>query len=286
MALALAGTAWLLLSASPGGAATPVSWRPASLRPGDVALVIVPAVGDSVTVEGSLAGQALAFFRYADGVAALAAIDFEARPGRYDWTIAIVDKGRAARTMTGRVRIRPRRFDVERLTLPADRVDLDEESARRAEAEAERLRSLLHTVTGERLWRGRFTAPVAPSRPPTSFGARRIINGQPRSPHGGLDYAAERGTPVVAANSGRVALVADFFFPGQLVVVDHGFGLHTAYFHLDRISVAEGDLVDRGHPIGLVGSTGRATGPHLHFSAAIGPATIDPAALLRLHARD
>jgi len=91
---------------------------------------------------------------------------------------------------------------------------------------------------------------------------------------------------VVAANAGRVALVAEYFFPGRLVAVDHGLGLHTLYFHLDTVAVAEGDRVDRGQTLGTVGATGRATGPHLHFGAQLGGARIDPAALLALRLTD
>jgi murein DD-endopeptidase MepM/ murein hydrolase activator NlpD len=144
------------------------------------------------------------------------------------------------------------------------------------------LRALYATVTPERLWRGAFARPVGGSEPGTGFGARRVINGQPRAPHTGTDYAAPTGTPVVATNAGRVALVADFFFPGRLVVLDHGLGVYSLYFHLDRIAVAEGDRVGRGQPIGTVGATGRATGPHLHFGVHSGGARIDPATLLGL----
>jgi murein DD-endopeptidase MepM/ murein hydrolase activator NlpD len=165
-------------------------------------------------------------------------------------------------------------------------VDLDPETERRAVSEGERLRTLYQTITAERLWRGRFVRPVAGTEAPTGFGSRRIINGQPRAPHSGSDYAAERGTPVVAANGGRVALVADFFFPGRLVAVDHGLGLYTLYFHLDSVAVTDGELVDRGQYLGTVGATGRATGPHLHFGVQLAGSRIDPAALLSLDLRE
>jgi murein DD-endopeptidase MepM/ murein hydrolase activator NlpD len=113
-----------------------------------------------------------------------------------------------------------------------------------------------------------------------------VINGKPRAPHTGIDYAVERGTPVVAVNRGRVALVAEYFFPGRLVVVDHGLGLHTLYFHLDSVAVTDGEMVERGQPLGTVGATGRATGPHLHFGVQIGPARVDPAVLLSLDFRE
>ncbi len=103
-------------------------------------------------------------------------------------------------------------------------------------------------------------------------------------PHAGVDYTADTGTPVLAANRGRVALIGDFFFPGRFVVLDHGLGLYTLYFHLDRVDVAPGALVERGEPVGTVGATGRATGPHLHWGAQHNLVRIDPSALLSLTA--
>jgi len=161
-------------------------------------------------------------------------------------------------------------------------VDLDPDAERRAQGEAQRLTTVLSAASAERLWRGRFTRPVAGTEPGTGFGARRIINGRPRAPHGGIDYSAPLGTPIVAANTGRVALVGEFFFPGRLVVLDHGLGVHTLYFHLDSVAVGEGERVERGQTLGTVGASGRATGPHLHFGAQVGAARVDPAALLGL----
>ncbi|MBI1847518.1 MAG: M23 family metallopeptidase [Candidatus Rokubacteria bacterium] len=165
-------------------------------------------------------------------------------------------------------------------------VDLDPETERRAVAESERLQTLFRMTTAERLWRGRFVLPMAGKEPGTGFGARRVINGKPRSPHGGTDYPAPVGTPVVVANAGRVAAVGEHFFPGRLVIVDHGLGLYTLYFHLDQVAVAAGDRVDRGQPLGTVGATGRVTGPNLHFGVQVGPARVDPASLLSLDVRD
>jgi murein DD-endopeptidase MepM/ murein hydrolase activator NlpD len=161
-------------------------------------------------------------------------------------------------------------------------VDLDPETERRAVAESKQLAALYRTITPERFWRGKFTTPVAASGTGTGFGARRIINGQARSPHSGSDFSAPKGTPVVAVNAGKVALVGEFFFPGRLVVLDHGLGLYTAYFHLDTVAVAEGERVERGQTLGTVGATGRATGPHLHFGAQVAGARVDPTTLLGL----
>ena len=277
----------MLAAATPAVAADlHVVWHPAEPRIGDVAWMFVRSAPDASSVEGSVGGRPLHFFPYAGSFAALVGVDLEMQPGKHSWRLAVLEPGKEPVAIKGSVRIRPRHFQVERLTLPRAQVDLDPETERRAIAEGDRLKTLYRTISPERLWRGRFTRPVAGRDQPTGFGSRRILNGQPRMPHAGVDFTAPRGAGVVAANSGRVALVAEFFFPGRLVAIDHGLGLYTLYFHLDTVAVREDDRVDRGQPIGTVGATGRATGPHLHFGAQLGQARVDPAALLVLDFRD
>jgi murein DD-endopeptidase MepM/ murein hydrolase activator NlpD len=110
----------------------------------------------------------------------------------------------------------------------------------------------------------------------------RMITGQPRTPHNGEDIAAESGTVVVAMNDGIARLTVDHFFSGKGVLLDHGLGLYSMYFHLSEILVREGDPVARGQEIGKVGATGRATGPHLHWGVRLNGARVDPYALLQL----
>lgn len=272
----------LLLAAPADATRLHVTWRPVKARVGDVSWVYVTGAGEGASVEGSVDGRPLTFFPYATGWAALAGFDLELPAATYPWRIAVIEEGGAPTTVRGRLRVDRRAFRVERLTLPPKVVDLDPETERRVTGETERLRTLYRTVTPERLWRGRFTQPVATTKRAGGFGARRVINGQPRAPHSGSDYRAPLGTPVVAVNAGRVAVVADYFFPGKLVVIDHGLGLYTAYFHLDTVTVPAEAVVDRGQPIGTVGETGRATGPHLHFAVVMGGSRVDPAALFRL----
>ncbi|MDY6828817.1 MAG: peptidoglycan DD-metalloendopeptidase family protein [Pseudomonadota bacterium] len=111
----------------------------------------------------------------------------------------------------------------------------------------------------------------------SAFGLRRVFNGVPRRPHSGIDWAAPAGTPVVAPTAGEVTLVGDFFFNGKTVIVDHGSGLISLYCHLQSVQVEPGMLLGPGDRLGTVGATGRATGPHLHFSVNLNGVRVNPA---------
>jgi hypothetical protein len=256
-----------------------VRLSPERPRPGDVVLVRV--AGGPPGLEGEWNGQPLRFFPVPDGLAALVGVDLDTRPGPLGWrlTVPAPDGGRRAAAQ-GTVPIQPRQFETQHLTLPSAQVDLDPATLARVKAERAAMAAVLAAGGDERLWAGPFRAPVEGGRPTGGFGLRRVINKQPRSPHTGYDWAAPRGTLVVAANAGRVALVGDHFFAGRLVVIDHGLALFTLYFHLDETGVTTGERVQGGQPIGTVGATGRATGPHLHLGVSLGGARVDPMALL------
>ncbi len=168
-------------------------------------------------------------------------------------------------------------YSVQRLEIKdRRRVDLSPEDLARVRRE----NALIEKLWG-RQGEPRFSLPLgAPlENMPTGgrFGAKRIINGEPRSPHTGADYAVPEGTPVLAADNAVVALAGEFFFPGAAVFLDHGNGLISMYFHLRELFVEQGEAVSRGRPIGAVGSTGRSTGPHLHFGIRWQGERVDPA---------
>ncbi len=157
-------------------------------------------------------------------------------------------------------------------------------AAAAARIQRENARSRLVSLasrTRTRLWKGPFRLPRS-ARITSRFGAARVYNGEVKSRHTGTDFAGAVGAPVAAAGRGVVALVADFYLAGRAVYIDHGAGLVTAYFHLSRVDVAEGDTVVAGQSIGGVGQSGRVTGPHLHWVARYGIISVDPMSLLDL----
>ena len=164
---------------------------------------------------------------------------------------------------------------VRVLTLPKEMVELDRVTLERVRKESQVMKEVLGAPPFVPLWNGTFVKPLE-GEVVGVFGTRSIINGMNRSPHSGVDLRADEGTPVRSIQKGKVVLIADHFFSGRSVVVDHGGAIQSMYFHLEKTLVKEGEEVKKGQVIGLVGSTGRATGPHLHFGMRVNGARVDP----------
>jgi murein DD-endopeptidase MepM/ murein hydrolase activator NlpD len=172
-----------------------------------------------------------------------------------------------------------RKYLTQHITVPADKAELAPDQVERYEREREHLRRVLQTFTESDPASLALLQPVAGVRS-GSFGLRRVINGNPRSPHSGLDIVAAEGAPILSTAAGRVVDAGDYLFLGRTVVLDHGQGLLSLYAHLSAIDVAAGDRVAPGGTIGKVGATGRVTGPHLHFAVYLNATAVDPAIFL------
>jgi murein DD-endopeptidase MepM/ murein hydrolase activator NlpD len=210
-------------------------------------------------------------------------VDLEESPGVKEVAVTVGD-GSAGKPASakGRILVFSGGYPVQHLTVPRTFTELDAATLERVAREKAVLDRLWEAATPERFWRSAFRSPLDGAARGSGFGLKRIINGEPRAPHTGADISAPGGTPVLAANAGTVALADDHFFAGNSLVLDHGEGLYTMYFHLQELLVRPGQRVAMGETIGRVGSTGRATGPHLHWGARLLGARIDPEELFRL----
>lgn len=250
-------------------AADPLSWSPRPLFNGAPVLFT-----STKPVEGPATwmGKPLAFRKENDKWTAIAGVDLDTKPGRHP----LVLNGE-----THKIAVTSRAYRVARITVAPEFVKPPKEVEPRIDAERELKKKIFAASPAERLWRGRFTAPTNTGQT-SPFGTRRTYNGNTRSIHQGLDFAAATGTPIHAANSGRVVIARDMYFEGGLVVIDHGDSLFTLYMHLSEFLVKEGALVEKGHPVAKSGASGRVTGPHLHFGVQWQGSYLEPATLLRL----
>ena len=178
-----------------------------------------------------------------------------------------------------RYSIHPHRYAEQRLTVAPGHVALSAEALARHQRERLHQATLIARFSPPLPTQLRMQPPVTGPRS-SSFGLRRVFNGQPRSPHSGMDIAAPTGTPVHAPLAGAVVDTGDYFFNGNTVWLDHGGGLLSMVCHLSSIAVQVGDVLQTGAVLGAVGATGRATGPHLHWSLSLNRAMVDPALFL------
>jgi murein DD-endopeptidase MepM/ murein hydrolase activator NlpD len=254
-------------------------------KQGQVLVVKVPSDDESAMVQGTFLGRSIRFFHdprldEPKGFVGLLGIDLQDEPGTHDLIVEL-KQGEQSRTLSYSVSVLKEKFHVEHLTLPKDKVDLDEKTLARWKTEQEQVKTVLASDSQMRLWQPGFVEPVNGKRTGI-FGSVRIMNGQPRNPHNGEDIGAPLGTPVAATNDGVVKLTVDHFFSGKGIFLDHGLGFYSMYFHLSEVLVKEGEVVKAGQIVGKVGASGRATGPHLHWGVKLNGARVNPYSLLDL----
>jgi murein DD-endopeptidase MepM/ murein hydrolase activator NlpD len=209
-------------------------------------------------------------------------VDLEKPPGEYELKVTGQTAEGEKVSCSAIIEVKVGRFATEKLTVGKQFVELSPEQIKRAEEERQKLRDIFDRVTPQRLWDGEFRIPLDGVTTGSNFGRRRVLNGNPGSPHSGTDFPALTGTPVHAAQRGRVVLAEELFFAGNTVVVDHGLGIYTFYGHLSEIDVKVGEFVETGTVMGKVGATGRVTGPHLHWGLTVERARVNPLQIVKL----
>ena len=258
-----------------GATAKPTLELPrASLVPGGV--FITPVDGPaSRTPLVTYDGKRAMVLRSGDRWITVVGLPLATKPGHAS---ILVRSGDGAEIPVG-FEVLDKQYSMQSLKVAPGKVDLSPEDLARSEKDTIRIHAAFATYSTEPPATLRLLQPV-PGRRSSSYGLRRVFNNQPRNPHTAMDIAAPAGTPVKAAAEGRVLDAADFFYPGNTVIVDHGEGLITMYCHLSEIGVKIGDHLKRGDVLGKVGATGRVTGPHLHWAVALNQTLVDPALFL------
>jgi murein DD-endopeptidase MepM/ murein hydrolase activator NlpD len=255
-----------------------------SIQPGELVVLTITTTVPTETLRVRAFDRNLSPFRIDERTwHVLVGIDLDVRPGTH--AVSIESGARPAAAITHRLTVRSKTFPTRRLTVDEAFVNPPPSVTARINEEAETLTRLWASSAPTRLWTGTFMAPV-PQPANSRFGSRSVLNGQPRSPHGGADFASPSGTPVGAPNTGRVVLAKDLYYTGGTVVIDHGLGLISLFAHLSRIDVEGGQTVERGAVVGAVGATGRVTGAHLHWTVRADGARVDPLALLAVLGRE
>lgn len=269
---------------APGGAAGPtVRLVYRTLQPGEPMIVSLETDGTVKSARVAFLGHTAELAPASGGGSAFAfiGIDVQTKPGPARLTVKIVKTGNTVETVEKELLIAERKFPSTRLTLKPEYVTPPASVQARIKRESELVALATSVVTPEWLGEGPFVAPHdAPSW--DNFGQRRLNNNVLASLHTGLDLRVPFGQPIRASNAGRVAMASDLYMGGKTVIVDHGLGVFSSYGHLSELRVKRGEKVAKGQVVGLCGSTGRSTGPHLHWSFKVLDARVDPDAMLRL----
>lgn len=269
-------SAFLVFSIHASADAFKAEVLPSEISPGEAFIIKVTGAKTSQLPSASLTGKQFFFSSCGEGCfIAIGAVGMETKPGVYTIKLRVREKKNNLNLVVKRTS-----FPTLRLTLPEDKVFLSPKNLRRVKREGKRLRSICQIVS-DRLWEGSFILPLE-NDISTIYGARRIINRKRISVHRGVDINGQGGEEVKASNSGRVVLAKEMFFGGNTIILDHGQGIYTIYMHLSKFNVRPQDFVSKGDIIGFVGSSGRSSGPHLHFGVKALNINTNPVSLVKL----
>jgi hypothetical protein len=244
-----------------------------TLKSRDVSAVILHFLGKTAVMRAdpSSGREPLAFV----------GIDLDVKPGSYPLDMQVEKADGSLERFHREVAVQGKTFPFQKLRISPEFVTPPKAALERIRRESEIVGLIFASVTPEWLGSGAFMAPH-PAKPWPNFGQRRLTNDVLNSVHGGVDLPVPWGEPIRAVNRGRVALASPLYLSGGTVIIDHGLGVFSYYCHLSKIAVKRGEMIEKGAVLGNCGSTGRSTGPHLHWSMRMGDSRVDPYAMLEL----
>ncbi len=211
---------------------------------------------------------------------ALVPVDYYSKP-HSSKIVAVVEKDGKKYYKSFPVKIVDGKYKSEKLRVAPSKAHFNKAQRARIAKETKEAMKIYKTITPVCYWSEPFGYPMK-SKITSAFGNKRVFNGSLKGYHSGTDFRARTGTPIYATNRGKVVLVKNRYFAGNSVVLDHGEGIYTGYYHMSRFKVKKGQMVEKGQLLGLAGATGRVTGPHLHFSTRVAGVQVDPLQLLKL----
>lgn len=259
--------------------ANPLVLPRTSAVPGGVVNVPIPGAADEMPVV-RYGDSPVLVVRQPTGWVAVVGLNLDTAPGKI--SIDVQQPGKDPRKIP--IKVAPKAYRTQQLKVQPGQVNLSPENEARVAREQEKMRIAMTAFTPDAPTTLRLSQPV-PGPRSSSFGLRRVFNGESRRPHSGMDIAAPTGTPIKAPLAGKVVDVGNYFFNGNNVIIDHGQGLVTMYCHLSKIGVEVGKELKKGDVLGEVGATGRVTGPHLHWGVMLNGNSVDPALFLPLPPR-
>ncbi len=226
-------------------------------------------------------GKRYPFFKRPDesGYYALIPTSYYQKPLHTQATIVTVDQRKHYLSLP--IEIQDGHYKRESLRVNPSKAHFSKTAKVRIAKELKEAKKIYNTYTPKLYIHSPFILPLH-SKITSAFGNKRLFNGTLKSYHSGTDFRAKTGTPIIASNRGRVVLVKNRFFAGNSVIIDHGEGIYSGYYHLSKFAVNVGDIVEKGQVIGYSGATGRVTGPHLHFTFHVGGVCVDPLQFVEL----
>ena len=245
-----------------------------SVIPGGIILIPIKDAAQKNTPQVFFSGRRAMVLRNTNEWIAVVGIPLDQQTGT-----AAVEIQLGTHTRTHSFNISGKTYTTQKLNVAPKQVDLSSEDLARVEREQPKIRAAMATFSEHEPLDLQLVQPVKGPRS-SSYGLRRVFNGQARNPHTGMDIAAPTGTPIYTPLTGRVVDAGNYFFNGNTVIIDHGQGLVSMYCHLNSIAVLVGAVLNTGDKLGEVGATGRVTGPHLHWGVALNHAFVDPALFL------